>query len=107
MDESACTAQIARDRRRGVARRAAPFIAAVLLWIPPAAHAAIPAQPVLKGSVSRSTSLSGATSMAVSGHYAHATSYAAGMLTAVDISNPAGPFCGGSERDGELAIERE
>jgi hypothetical protein len=65
-----------------------------------AAAAAAPAAPALVGSVSNafagSKSLSGATSVAVSGRYAYTTSYWGGVLTAVDISSPAAPFPAGS-----------
>ena len=46
---------------------------------------------MIAGSVSDAVNLSGTTSVAVSGHYAYATAYHAGELTAVDISNPASP----------------
>ena len=52
--------------------------------------------PALVGSVSDAVSLSGATSVGVSGHYAYTTAYYAGRLTAIDISNPAQPTVAGS-----------
>jgi hypothetical protein len=91
MEESTRMAHTASDRRRPLARLAAPLIAAVLLWVAPTALAASPAQPVLAGSVSNSTSLSGAVSVATSANYAYTTAYYAGALTAINISNPSSP----------------
>ena len=51
--------------------------------------------PTLVGSVSDPVNLAGATSLAISGHYAYTTAYYAGELTAVDISNPALPTIAG------------
>ncbi len=52
--------------------------------------------PGLSGSISADPNLSGATSVAISGHYAYTTAYFAGELTAVDFSNPAAPVVSGS-----------
>jgi hypothetical protein len=59
------------------------------------ASASAAGTPTLVGSVSSNTDLSGATSVAVSGHYAYSTAYWAGELTAVDISNPTHPVIAG------------
>jgi hypothetical protein len=53
-------------------------------------------QPVLNGSVSESTTLSGLVAVAVSGNYAYAPAYYDGRLTAIDIANPAAPVIVGS-----------
>ena len=58
--------------------------AAAILW-PGAALAAT--APALVGSIANATSLSGATSVAVSGGYAFATASWPGQLTAVNINN--------------------
>ncbi len=58
--------------------------AAAILW--PAAALAATA-PALVGSIANTTSLSGATSVAVSGQYAFATASWPGQLTAVNINN--------------------
>ena len=60
------------------------------------AAAAAPAPPALVGSVSNTGSLSGATAVAVSGQYAYTTAYWGGVLTAVDISDPASLSVAGS-----------
>jgi hypothetical protein len=57
---------------------------------------AMAASPVLVGSVGNNSSLSAASSVAVSGNYAYSTAYEGGVLTAVDISNPAAPVVAGS-----------
>jgi hypothetical protein len=62
--------------------------------VPASASAATP--PALVGSVSNASNLSGALSIAISGHYAYTTAYWAGQLTAVDISNPTHPAVVGS-----------
>src|SRR5262249_51716200 len=49
----------------------------------------------IAGLVSNATDLSGSTAVAVAGNYAYTTAYAAGDLTAVDISNPAAPAVAG------------
>src|SRR2546423_9633005 len=72
----------------------AVIVAAMASFIPASAGAAtLPAQAGLVGD---STDLSGATAVAVSGHYAFVTAYSSGQLTAVDISNPASPVVVGS-----------
>ncbi|MDQ6606672.1 MAG: hypothetical protein M3Z06_09020 [Actinomycetota bacterium] len=52
--------------------------------------------PALVGSTSNSTSLSGASAVAVSGQFAYEASYWSGQLNVVDISNPAAPTIVGS-----------
>jgi hypothetical protein len=81
----------------------------VVVTVAAAALAAGPAsaqastQPVLSGSVSESTNLSGAVAVAVAGHYAYVPGYYAGKVTAIDISNPADPvIAGSSEESNEL-----
>ncbi|MEA2147349.1 MAG: hypothetical protein QOG59_2936, partial [Solirubrobacteraceae bacterium] len=60
-------------------------LAGALLCLLPASASAV-SSPVIAGSVSDAVNLSATTSVAVSGHYAYATAYHAGELTAVDIS---------------------
>jgi hypothetical protein len=72
----------------------AVVVAVAALWGASAASAAT--APALVGSVSNSTSLSGATAVAVSGHYAYTASYWPGELTAVDLSNPGRPTVTGN-----------
>ena len=64
-------------------------VVGVFLWGVAGAVAAT--GPVLAGSVSNATSLSGATYVAVSGSYAYTATFYPGTLTVVDISNPAAP----------------
>ena len=64
-------------------------VVGVFLW--GAAGAAAATGPVLGGSVSNATSLSGAAYVAVSGSYAYTTTFYPGTLTVADISNPAAP----------------
>ena len=53
--------------------------------------------PVLSGSIADSTTtLPGATAVAISGHYAYVTGYYAGKLAAIDISNPVSPVLAGA-----------
>jgi hypothetical protein len=52
--------------------------------------------PSLIGSTTDQVVLSGVTSVAVSGNYAYTTGYYDGVLTAIDISNPAQPVIAGS-----------
>ncbi len=79
-------------------RRVALGIAALVLalaslgWAQPAAAGS---GPTLRGWTSDATYLSGATSVAVSGTHAYTTSYYAGRLTAIDISNPDSPVISG------------
>ncbi len=80
-----------RARRRG-AILALVVIAAALA--PAGAQAAV--DPVLSGSTSDSSTLSGAVAVAVAGHYAYVPGYYAGEVTAIDISNPAAPVVAGS-----------
>src|ERR1035441_322827 len=61
------------------------IVMAAALW--PAAALAAPSSPALVGSEANSTSLSGATAVAVSGNYAFATASWPGQLTAVNINN--------------------
>jgi hypothetical protein len=82
-----------RRLRRGV-RWVAPIVAAVALFAPASAQAAV--EPVLAGSVSNATTLAGVDAVAVAGSYAYATGYYAGRLSAIDISNPFSPFISGS-----------
>jgi hypothetical protein len=63
------------------------------LTAPAAAPAAAP--PAIAGSVRDPVNLSGATAVAVAGHYAYTTAYYAGRLAAIDISNPAQPRIAG------------
>jgi hypothetical protein len=65
---------------------------AVFLW---PALALAGTGPALLGSAANSTSLSGATSVAVSGSDAWTTAYWPGQLTAVDFSNPSAPSVAG------------
>jgi hypothetical protein len=58
-------------------------------WLAGAAAAAT--EPAVVGATSSSASLSGTTSVAVSGNYAFAASYWSGQLNVIDISNPANP----------------
>jgi hypothetical protein len=85
------------QRRRFLWRAAlAALVAMSALFLAASASASSSSLPVVSGSVSDSTDLSGATSLAVSGHYAFTTAYSAGRLTAVDISNPSKPVVAGS-----------
>ncbi|MDQ6818088.1 MAG: hypothetical protein M3018_11880 [Actinomycetota bacterium] len=80
-------------------RIAAPMIvclAALACGLVPASASAAPTPPALVGSVSNASNLSGALSIAISGHYAYTTAYWAGQLTVVDISNPTHPAVVGS-----------
>jgi hypothetical protein len=72
----------------------AATIFVLALVVAPAAAATT--GPGLSGSISTDPNLSGATSVAISGHYAYTTAYFAGELTAVDFSNPATPVVAGS-----------
>ena len=73
----------------------AGMVVVVALVVPGSALAGSGA-PALVGSISGAVNLSGATSVAVSGHYAYTTVYYAGRVTAIDISNPAQPTIAGS-----------
>jgi hypothetical protein len=84
-----------------IARWAARLVVAAMLLVPASAQAAV--NPVLAGSVSDATTLPGVDSVAVAGSYAYVTDYAAGRLSAVDISLPSSPFvAGSSETSSEL-----
>jgi hypothetical protein len=48
-------------------------------------------QPAIVGSASNTNSLSGVTSVAVSGNFAYAASYWTGQLNVIDLSTPANP----------------
>src|SRR6202035_4124748 len=79
-------------------RRLMAFLMVVgaVLVVPAGASALTPAAPVLGGAIQNDgaatgPTLSGAQGLAVSGNYAYVTSYWAGELTVVDISNPASP----------------
>ena len=78
----------------GVRRALVAGVLTLGLVVVPGAEGA--ANPLLSGSVSNNSSLAGATSVAVSGHHAYTTAYAAGELTAVDISNRTQPAVAGS-----------
>jgi hypothetical protein len=82
-------------KRRLPARASIAAIVVAAAALAPARAEAL-VNPVLSGFVSNSTSLSGATSVAVAGHYAYVTGYYPGALTAIDISNPAAPVIAGS-----------
>jgi hypothetical protein len=69
-------------------------LAAAILFGQEPAHATL--TPVLSGPIADSTTLPGATSVAVAGHYAYVTDYYAGKLSAFDIANPASPVFVGS-----------
>jgi hypothetical protein len=84
-----------RRRSHASAGLVAAMIVAVALAVPGSALAAS-GSPALVGSVSDPSTLSGTTSVAVSGNYAYTTAYYAGRLTAIDISNPAHPTIAGS-----------
>src|SRR4249919_760227 len=58
------------------------------------AQAANPA--LFSGFVEDSTTLSGATAVAIVGHYAYVTDYYPGRLSVIDFSNPAAPVLVGS-----------
>jgi hypothetical protein len=60
---------------------------------------------VLSGSTSDSVTLDGATSVAISGHYAYTTAYYAGKLAAIDISNPANPTLAGTSAAANSLID--
>jgi hypothetical protein len=62
------------------------MVAAVALCAPGVASATV--APSIAGFVSDAGDLSGALSVAVSGHYAYTTGYFSGRLAAIDISNP-------------------
>jgi hypothetical protein len=81
-------------RRPPVRASIIAIVVAAAILAPASAEALV--NPVLSGFVSNSTSLSGATSVAVAGHYAYVTGYYPGTLTAIDISNPAAPVIAGS-----------
>jgi hypothetical protein len=93
----------AGDRKRGLALRlprvwtsvVGVAVAALALG---SANAQAVVNPVLSGSVADSATLPGATAVAVAGHYAYATDYYAGRLTAIDISNPSAPVIAGSSQ---------
>jgi hypothetical protein len=70
----------------------------VVLALASAPIASAATAPVLTGSYSDPTSVAGATSTAISGHYAYTTAYGSGELTAIDISNPAAPVVTGSSQ---------
>jgi hypothetical protein len=89
------TAAKTRASRRRALRVSAVAAASVALLGLPAAALASSGSPVVSGVVANSADLAGATAVAVSGHFAYTTAYAAGELTAVDISNPAAPVVAG------------
>ncbi len=79
------------------ARMASVTAIAVLAMTLAATSAQAVVNPVLSGSIADSTTtLPGATAVAVSGHYAYVTGYYAGKLAAIDISNPAAPTLAGA-----------
>ncbi len=65
-----------------------------MLWFGAPAALAVN-NPVLAGSVSSSTTLAGATQVAINGTWAYTTAYSAGHLVAIDILDPAHPVIGG------------
>lgn len=83
-------------RTGGGFRPLALAVLALLVALSAPAAASAATTPALAGSVSNSGTLAGATAVAVSGHYAYTTAYAAGRLTAVDIANPAAPVVVGA-----------
>jgi hypothetical protein len=78
--------------------------AAALLGVPAAALAGGAGLPVLSGAVSDSSDLAGATAVAVAGNIAYTTAYAAGQLTAVDVSNPGSPVVVGSSAEADSLL---
>jgi hypothetical protein len=76
--------------KRGRRRLLPAAVTALVLLVAPASAFALGA-PALSGSVSDPALLAGATSVAISGNIAYTTDYAAGQVTAVDISNPSAP----------------
>ncbi len=76
--------QIRRNMGLGIAL-------ALILSAGLASQALAATQPAIVGTVSNSTSLSGVTAVAASGHYAYAASYWTGQLNVIDLSNPANP----------------
>jgi hypothetical protein len=79
------------------ARMASVAAIAVLTMTVAVTSADAVVNPVLSGSIADSTTtLPGATAVAVSGHYAYVTGYYAGKLAAIDISNPAAPVLAGA-----------
>jgi hypothetical protein len=83
-------------RSRGRRTTSLALSAAALLAV--AAPASASTSPALAGSIADSATLSGATAVAVAGHYAYVADYYAGRLSAIDISNPAAPFVAGSSQ---------
>jgi hypothetical protein len=84
-------------RRLLCARMALIAAIAVLTMTLAATSAEAVVNPVLSGSIADSTTtLPGATAVAISGHYAYVTGYYAGKLAAIDISNPASPVLAGA-----------
>jgi hypothetical protein len=78
--------------RRSIGRKLVPAMLVAIAasaWV--AGNAAAATEPVIVGAVSGATSLSGTTSVAVSGNYAFAASYWSGQLNVIDISNPSSP----------------
>lgn len=78
-----------RCERKRLTLRAVVLAVLASAWL--AGTAAAATEPAVVGSVSNSASLSGVTSVAVSGSYAFAASYWAGQLNVLNISNPAHP----------------
>jgi hypothetical protein len=61
-----------------------------------AAGAQAATNPALSGFVADSTTLPGATALAIAGHYAYVTDYYAGRLSAIDFSKATAPVIAGS-----------
>jgi hypothetical protein len=89
---------------RALARRAALLAAFSVIGLALPAAASAAANPLLSGSVSNSTSLAGASAVAISGHYAYALGYYAGELVAIDVSNPADPTITGASAPSSALI---
>jgi hypothetical protein len=73
---------------------AAALLGAAAFVVPAQALAAT--NPSQTGFVRNASSLSGSTSVAISGSYAYATGYYSGQVVAVNISNPASPSVAGA-----------
>ncbi len=82
-------------RARIPAKIAALALVLALAALAPAGAQAV-SNPALSGFLADSETLTGATAVAIVGHYAYVTDYYAGRLTAIDISNPAKPVIAGS-----------
>ncbi len=89
-------------RRRKTPAACAVLLTGAVLSVIPATAAAI-GNPVIVGQISDQVSLSGATSVAISGHYAYTTASNDGRLAAINISDPAHlAIAGESAQDNDL-----